>query len=225
MSSPFDPLPEIDDQSDQRQSDQRQTAPRRLAPPTPPAPEAPPAPEKPRNAQGAGAFLAIAIGLSVTVVLGVYGRLHEPQFFAFNVSGFSSGTAAKAWLATISFLFALVQLLSALVMYGKLPSISAPSWIGTLHRWSGRTAVLVSVPVAVHCLYALGFQPGSARTLIHSIFGTVFYGAFVAKMIVLQRPKSPQWALPVLGGTVFSGLVVLWLTASLWFFTTSGLTF
>lgn len=177
-----------------------------------------------KRAQNMGAFLALSVGLSVIVVLGVYGRVHEPQFFAFNVAGFSSGTAAKAWIATVAFVLALVQIFSALVMYGKLP-ITAPSWIGTLHRWSGRLAVLASVPVAVHCLYALGFQSGSPRVLIHSIFGCVFYGAFTAKMIVLQRPKSPGWALPLLGGTVFTGLTVLWLTASLWFFTTSGLKF
>jgi hypothetical protein len=177
-----------------------------------------------KRAQNMGAFLALSVGLSVIVVLGVYGRVHEPQFFAFNVAGFSSGTAAKAWIAAVAFVLALVQIFSALVMYGKLP-ITAPSWIGTLHRWSGRLAVLASVPVAVHCLYALGFQSGSPRALIHSIFGCVFYGAFAAKMIVLQRPKSPGWALPLLGGTVFTGLTVLWLTASLWFFTTSGFTF
>ncbi|MGQ0576181.1 MAG: DUF6529 family protein [Pseudonocardia sp.] len=178
-----------------------------------------------KRAENMGTFLAIAVGMSVIVVLGVYGRVHEPQFFAFNVAGFSSGTAAKSWIATVAFLLALVQIFSALVMYGKFPSITAPSWIGTLHRWSGRLAVLATVPVAVHCLYALGFQDGSPRTLIHSTFGCVFYGAFVAKMIVLQRPGSPSWALPLLGGTVFTGLVALWLTSSLWFFATSGLTF
>lgn len=178
-----------------------------------------------RRAENMGTFVAFAVGMSVIVVLGVYGRVHEPQFFAISVAGFSSGTAVKSWLATLAFVLALVQMFSALVMYGKFPSIAAPSWIGTLHRWSGRVAVLATVPVAVHCLYALGFQDGSPRVLIHSMFGCIFYGAFVAKMLVLQRPKSPGWALPLLGGAVFTGLVVLWLTSSLWFFATSGLTF
>lgn len=177
-----------------------------------------------RRAEGMTAFLALSVGLSVVVVLGVYGRVHEPQHFAINVAGFSSGVTVKVWIASLAFVLALVQIVSALVMYGKLP-ISAPSWIGTLHRWSGRAAVIASVPVAVHCLYALGVQSGSVRALVHSIFGCLFYGAFVAKMIVLQRPKSPGWALPVLGGLVFTGLVVLWLTSSLWFFTTSGIKF
>jgi hypothetical protein len=166
-----------------------------------------------------------AAGSLVAVGLGVYGRLHQPTFVALNVAGFSSGTAAKAWLATIAFVLALVQLGSALVLYGRIPSITAPSWTGALHRWSGRVAVLVTVPVAVHCLYALGFQTGSTRVLVHSLFGCFFYGAFVAKMLILNKRDAPGWALPVLGGAVFTGLVALWSTSSAWFFGTSGLTF
>jgi hypothetical protein len=32
----------------------------------------------------------------------------------------------------------------------------------------------------------------------------------------------PGWTLPVLGGVVFTALIVLWLTSALWFFTSSG---
>jgi hypothetical protein len=167
--------------------------------------------------------VAFGIGSLVAVGLGVYGRTHEPAFFALNLAGFSSGLAAKAWLATGAFALAVVQLLSALVMYGRLP-VRAPSWIGGLHRWSGRAAVLLTVPVAVHCLYALGFQSGEPRVLVHSLLGCFFYGAFAAKMLVL-RARTPSWTLPVLGGAVFSALTALWLTASVWFFATHGVTF
>ena len=44
-------------------------------------------------------LLAVAAGTLVSVGLGVYGRLHEPTFAGLSVAGFSSGTAAKAWLA------------------------------------------------------------------------------------------------------------------------------
>jgi Family of unknown function (DUF6529) len=172
-----------------------------------------------------GLLLAVAVGALVSIALGVYGSLHTPTFFSINVGGFSSGTAAKAWLATIAFVLALVQMFSAMVMYGRIPKIAAPSWIGTLHRWSGRVAVLVTVPVAIHCLYALGFQYGEPRVLVHSLFGCLFYGAFVAKMLMLTRTGAPKWTLPLLGGVVFTGLVALWLTSSVWFFSTSGLTF
>jgi hypothetical protein len=63
------------------------------------------------------------------------------------------------------------------------------------------------------------------RGLVHSVAGCFFYGVFVAKMLVLQRQEAPGWALPVLGGAVFTGLTVLWLTAAAWFFGTSGLHF
>jgi hypothetical protein len=167
--------------------------------------------------------VAFGVGSLFAVGLGVYGRLHEPTFFALNLAGFSSGQAAKAWLATAAFVLALVQLGSALVMYGRIP-VRAPSWIGALHRWCGRAAVLVSVPVAIHCLYALGFSTDEPRVLVHSLLGCFFYGAFAAKMLVL-RARTPGWVLPVLGGAVFTALTGLWLSASVWFFTTHGITF
>jgi Family of unknown function (DUF6529) len=83
--------------------------------------------------------------------------------------------------------------------------------------------VLLSVPVAVHCLYALGWQHDSLRVLVHSLVGCFFYGAFTAKMLVL-RADTPRWVLPVLGGAVFTALTAVWLTSAVWFFTTSGLT-
>jgi len=175
-----------------------------------------------RRSENTGLLIAFAVGLSVIVVLGVYGRIHAPTGFGVSLAGFPGGRAAKSALASGAFALALVQIFSALVMYGKFPSITAPSWIGTLHRWSGRGAVLLSVPVAVHCLYAFGFQSDEgARVLLHSMFGCFFYGAFVTKMLVLQRPKSPGWALPMLGGAVFTSLVTLWLTSSLWYYATA----
>jgi Family of unknown function (DUF6529) len=168
--------------------------------------------------------LALGLGSLVSVGLGVYGRLHEPTFYALNLAGFSSGLVAKAWLATGAFVLVLVQLGSALVMYGRIPGVAGPWWIGGLHRWSGRAAVLLTVPIAVHCLYALGFQGGEPRVLVHSLFGCFFYGAFTAKMLVL-RAETPKWTLPVLGGAVFTALTALWFTSAAWFFATSGLTF
>ncbi|MEN3264703.1 DUF6529 family protein [Pseudonocardia sp.] len=179
-----------------------------------------------RRPRGSGGLLvASALGSLVAVGLGVYGRFHEPTFVAINLAGFSSGVAAKAWLATAAFVLVLVQLVTAAAMYGRFPRILAPSWVGALHRWSGRAAVLLTVPVAVHCLYALGFQGGTTRTLLHSLFGCFFYGVFVTKMLLLQRSHGPQWGLPVLGGVVFTAMTALWLTSSVWFLTTSGLTF
>jgi hypothetical protein len=180
----------------------------------------PPAPEATPKGNG-GLAAVILIGLLVAVALGAYGRLHEGTGYSINLSGFSSGVYAKAWLASLAGFLAVVQLLSAMIMYGKLLR-SAPSWIGGLHRWSGRLAVLASVPVAIHCLYAIGFSTGSTRTLVHSLFGCVFYGAFVSKMLTLTRPQLPAKVLPLVGGLVFTALVALWFTSSYWLFTTQG---
>ncbi len=177
-------------------------------------------------AAGRRIFVLFAIGSLVSVMLGVYGSLHEPQSVSINVAGFSGPQAVKAWLTTLAFVLALVQLWSALVMWGRMPGMrTAPTWIGGLHRWSGRLAVLATVPVAVHCLYALGFQASDSRVLVHSLLGCLFYGAFVVKMLALSRPGTPSWTLPVVGGAVFTLLTGLWVTASLWFFTTFGLKF
>jgi len=171
-------------------------------------------------------LLAVAIGATVSVVLGVYGSVHEPSGFAINLAGFSGPLYVKAWLTTAAFVLALVQLATSLTMYGRFgPAAAAVGWTGPVHRWSGRLAVLVTVPVVVHCLYALGFEAGSPRVLVHSLAGCLFYGAFVAKMLLLSRSGSPRWALPVFGGLVFTLLTVLFLTASVWVFATKGVRF
>jgi hypothetical protein len=166
-------------------------------------------------------FVPLSVGIAVSIALGVYGSLHEPTGIAVNVAGFSGPLTVKVWLASAAMVLAVVQLVSALVMYGKI-GVSAPYWIGTLHRWSGRVAFLLTVPVAVHCLYALGFATFDTRTLVHSLAGCFFFGAFTVKMLILPRSGMPSWALPLFGGLVFTGLTGLWLTSSFWFFTTIG---
>jgi len=178
-----------------------------------PAPEA--GPVEPSGTKIGPVVLAFAIGTAVSFGLGVYGRLHTPTGNAVNIAGFSSGAAAKAALASVAMALAIVQIVTALGIFGRIPLRGA--WVGTVHRWSGRLAVLISVPVAVHCLYALGFEAYDGRVLAHSLFGCFFYGAFVFKMLILTRDDSPKWALPLAGGLVFSGLTALWTTAVLYF--------
>jgi hypothetical protein len=167
----------------------------------------------------------LAIGGAVSVTLGVLGKVHHPTGIAVNVAGFSSPLTVKVWLASAAAFFAVLQLLSALVMYGKLPPRPAPGWIGAFHRWSGRIAFLLTIPVAVHCLYALGFQTYDARVLAHSLLGCVFFGVFTMKMLVLTGRGLAGWVLPLAGGLVFATLIGLWLSSALWFFITSGVKF
>lgn len=170
-------------------------------------------------------FVPILIGAVVAVTLGVYAKLHHPSSAAINFVVFSGPIEAKVWLATFAVLFALVQLVSALVMWGKIKIFGSPTWIGTLHRWSGRIAFLLVVPVAVNCLYALGFDTTTPRVLFHSIMGCLFFGVFTVKMLVLTKRGLAGWVLPVVGGTVFALLVLIWSTSALYFFSTKGVSF
>ncbi|MBB2913522.1 hypothetical protein FHS43_004826 [Streptosporangium becharense] len=167
-------------------------------------------------------LVPLVVGGLVAVGLGVYGRVHTPTGYAVGPAGFSGPLAMKTWLTTGAFLLALVQVFSALVMWGQI-TWDVP-WIATAHRWSGRAAFLLTVPVAFHCLYALGTQFDVPRVMAHSLLGCFFYGVFVAKMLALPRRGLPGWTLPLLGGLAFTALAGLWLTSSLWFFTTIGVT-
>jgi hypothetical protein len=177
-----------------------------------------------RRASALGLLLPVLAGCAVAVGLGVYGKLHTPTNIAVNVAGFSSTQTVKVWLASGAAGLAVIQLLSAFAMYGKL-GFDPPAWTGTLHRWTGRAAFLLAVPVAVHCLYALGFQQYDTRTIAHSLLGCVFFGAFTVKMLVLSKDDLPGWALPLFGGVVFAALVSVWFTSAYWFFTTAGVKF
>ena len=162
---------------------------------------------------------ALLAGCGVALALGLYAGLHHPAKYALDVGGFSSPLYAKAWLTTAAVVFAVVQLITGTRMIRS----RAPAWMTVVHLWSGRIAILLTVPVIIHCIYALGFGTYSFRVIAHSVLGCVFYGAFVAKMLSLvRRDTMPRWVLPVLGGVVFASLIALWATSALWLFATRG---
>jgi len=106
-------------------------------------------------------------------------------------------------------------------IYGKLSFLPehGPT-VARIHRWSGRIAFLCTLPVFFHCVTILGFQTPDTRVAIHSLVGTFVYGVFVAKVLIVRDHSLPRWALPTAGLTLASVLVVLWVTSSLWYFTT-----
>ena len=172
------------------------------------------------NTRLAGVLL---LGAGVAVALGVYGRVHQPAGRPLFTLGFSGMLQMKAWLSTAALVLVLVQLTTALWMWGRLPGAGrARPWTAPLHRWSGSVAFVLTLPVAFHCLWALGFYTADARVLLHGIAGCAFYGAYAAKMLGLRLSGTPGWLLPVLGGSVFGAFVLAWLTSALWFFTRSG---
>jgi hypothetical protein len=165
-------------------------------------------------------ILALLAGCAVALALGLYAKFHHPTRYALDVAGFSSPLYAKAWLTTGAAVLAVVQLITGTRL---VRSAAAPAWVDGLHLWSGRIAILLTVPVIVHCIYALGFGTYSFRVLAHSVLGCVFYGAFVAKMLSLvRRDDMPKWVIPVLGFVVFGSLILVWATSALWLFSTKG---
>jgi Family of unknown function (DUF6529) len=166
----------------------------------------------------------LLLASAVSVGLGVYGRVHHPSSRPLFLLGFSGMLQLKTWLATLALLLAVLQVCTASWMWQRLPGAGPPpDWFGPVHRWTGSLAFVALVPVALHCLWSLGFVTSSARALAHGVAGCAFYGAYTAKMLGLRVRGLPGWTLPVLGGALFALLVVTWLTSALWFFTRSGL--
>ena len=160
------------------------------------------------------------LAAGVSVALYVAGRLHTPNF-TFSLFGRVGldAIALKALLATIALCLAVLQVLLALWIYRKLPLAgSPPRPVRLAHRVIGFGLFALTVPIAVHCVLAYGVQLTSLRVAVHSIAGCFFYGAFIAKVLLVQSRRLPGWALPVAGGTLAVVVGVLWYTSALWYY-------
>ncbi len=138
---------------------------------------------------------------------------------------FSAPIVAKVWFATAAVALAVVQVSTAARMWGRLRGVVPLSDAGAkrAHRWSGRIALLLTLPVVFHCVAILGFQTTDARVAVHSVAGSFFYGAFAAKILIIREHRYPAWALPVFGGAVAALLALLWITSGLWYFGEFGI--
>jgi len=136
-------------------------------------------------------------------------------------SVFSSTIAGKAWFATAAVILAVVQVSTGARIFGKLQRIVRipRPYVNRVHRWSGRLALLCTLPVAFHCIFILGFQTVTPRVLIHSILGSFVYGVVAVKIFFVRDRDHPRWTLPLVGGTLFALLVGLWATSAAWYFT------
>ena len=172
-----------------------------------------------RNGAIAPLLIAAAIGAAVSVSLGVYGRVHDPTGEQIAHFGFSSTLSMKAWLGTGVAVLAVAQAGTAAWMWGRLPGFGrAPGWAPHLHRWTGTAAFLLSLPVAYHCLWSIGYQDTDARVIAHAILGCAFYGVLTTKLLALRIRDLPGWTLPALGGSLVAILLAIWTTSSLWYF-------
>jgi hypothetical protein len=172
---------------------------------------------------------AFAVGAVVALLVGVFGRVHDPTLEGTTTLGYSTVLAMKTVVATVIAGLVVVQLVTALWIYGKL-GIKAPSWLGKAHRTTGATALLLALFVAYHCLWSLGLEVGrlpdghkvSARTFVHGLLGCCVIGAIVVKIVAVRSRRAPGWFLPVAGGLLFSLLVLAILTSAAWYISTNG---
>lgn len=170
-----------------------------------------------RETKSSWLALPILIGALVSLALGIYGKNHKGQSVVAFVNGFEKLVNVKSWLAMIVLAGLLVQLFSALTMWGKIKNFNPP-WIGTVHRWSGRIAFFTAVVIGVYCLYGVGFQTFSVQATVHSTLGCLFFGVFVIKMLVLTKSGLKGWILPVVGGVCFAVLALVVASSAIWYF-------
>jgi hypothetical protein len=91
-------------------------------------------------------------------------------------------------------------------------------------------ALLLSLFVAYHCLWALGLEWGhlhsgekvSNRTVVHGLLGCAVMGAIVVKVVAVRSRRAPGWFLPAAGGLLFTLLVVVILLSAGWYLSERG---
>lgn len=158
---------------------------------------------------------------AVTAGLYVFGTEHVPDYSTglFGRTG-PDTLPLKSWLATGVLALAVAQLGLALWIYGKLPRIgTSPGRIVTVHRAVGVVAILLTLPIAYHCILAYGVQTHiDARIEVHSLAGCFLYGAVAAKLLIVRSRRFPGWTLPLAGGTLVTIVAILWYTSALWYF-------
>src|SRR3954452_19425981 len=93
-----------------------------------------------------------ALALGVAAGLAAYARVHPGDGAALTTLGFSGMLQMKAWLTSAAAVLVVVQVLSALAMWGRLPGVpQSATWPTPVHRWTGTAAFLLTLPVMFHC--------------------------------------------------------------------------
>ena len=172
---------------------------------------------------------AFAIGAAIAVLVGVFGRVHDPTLDGTTTLGFHTVIQMKVIVSTAVAVLVLFQGFTALVIYGKLP-ITAPPWLGRAHRASGTTALVLAAFVAYHCLWALGLEYGhlhsgekvGARTVVHGVLGCMIVGTAAVKVVAVKSRRAPGWFLPVAGGLLFTLFIAAILTSTVWYYANYG---
>ena len=167
---------------------------------------------------------AFAAGAVVAMLVGVFGKVHDPTLAGTTTLGFRTVISMKVVLSVVIAVLTVLQLLGALWMYGRFGR-PAPAWVGPAHRASGAVALVLTVFVAYHCVWALGLESGTladgepvpTRTVVHGVIGCAVVGAVVVKLVAVRSRRAAGWFLPVAGGILFATLVLAVLTSTVWY--------
>ena len=165
-----------------------------------------------------------AAGAAVALLVGVFGTVHDPTLAGTTTFGFRTVIDMKVVLSVVVGVLAVLQLIGALWIYGKVGS-RAPSWVATAHRISGAIAVGLTLIVSYHCLWTLGLLtrtfadggPVATRTVVHGLLGCAVIGALVVKAVAVHSKRAPRWFLPLAGGLLFALLIGAVLTSAVWY--------
>jgi hypothetical protein len=163
--------------------------------------------------------LLLLPGLAIAAALYAFGREHAPDYSGTGLFGRTAvdTLSLKSWLATAVLVVAAVQVILAVWMYGRFVA-TAPPGVRTVHRLVGAGLLVLTLPIAYHCMFAYGAQTSDTRIAVHSVAGCFFYGAFASKITVVRSRGLPGWTLPLAGGTLALLVALLWYTSALWYF-------
>jgi hypothetical protein len=172
---------------------------------------------------------AFAAGAVVALLVGAFGKLHDPSLDGTTTLGFDTVIDMKVVVSIMIGGLAVLQVIGALWIYGRL-GIRTPSWLGKAHRLCGTVALVLTVFVAYHCLWVLGLESGTLadgekvpmRTVVHGVLGCAVVGAAVVKVVAVRSKRAPGWFLPVAGGLMFALLVAVVLTSAVWYIGEKG---
>ncbi|MGL5811290.1 MAG: DUF6529 family protein [Nocardioides sp.] len=172
---------------------------------------------------------AVTAGALVALLVGVFGKAHDPTLDGTTSLGFETVLGMKVAMSVVIGVLCVVQILSALWIYGKLGR-PAPAWLGKAHRVSGILALALSLFVGYHCLWALGLESGTLpdgyvvplRAVVHGVIGCAMTGALITKVVAVRSRRGPGWFLPAAGGLLFALLIGAVLTSAAWYLGTKG---
>ena len=104
---------------------------------------------------------------------------------------------------------------------GSLP-LKSRIWLIRAHRFGGYIGFFIILLVSYTCVVYLTVRFGPARVAVHSIVGTILIVAVLSKIVIVHGVKRLYTYLPLFGIIVFVSVVIVWVTAALWYFYYQG---